>query len=167
VGKPVVKGTRISVELIVDLLAAGWTQEQILDSYPNLTLEDIRASLGERAGFEKLPASGVAQGHAAFAGTCGLSLRSCQTGSVGDGHRPFNRTGSIHVPSCTGPLPIDGVSNQAFDRGILMNVLEALIEFRAPTEDVIVEPALPNWLRIFVSRADPSKGSDLDAHQDV
>ncbi len=45
VGKPVVKGTRISVELIVDLLAAGWTPEQILDSYPNLTLADIRACL--------------------------------------------------------------------------------------------------------------------------
>jgi uncharacterized protein (DUF433 family) len=37
VGKPVIKGTRISVELIVDLLAAGWMQEQGLDSYPNLT----------------------------------------------------------------------------------------------------------------------------------
>ncbi|MBI3695689.1 MAG: DUF433 domain-containing protein [Acidobacteria bacterium] len=45
VGKPVVKGTRISVELIIDLLAAGWTQEQILDSYPNLIAEDIRACL--------------------------------------------------------------------------------------------------------------------------
>ncbi len=45
VGKPIVKGTRISVELVIDLLAAGWTQEQILDSYPNLTGEDIRACL--------------------------------------------------------------------------------------------------------------------------
>ncbi len=45
-GKPVVKGTRIAVELIVDLMAKGWTQEQILDSYPNLTAEDIRACLG-------------------------------------------------------------------------------------------------------------------------
>lgn len=45
VGKPVVKGTRISVELVIDLLAAGWTQEQIIDSYPNLTVEDIRACL--------------------------------------------------------------------------------------------------------------------------
>ena len=44
-GKPVVKGTRIAVELIVDLLAKGWTQEQILDSYPHLTPEDIRACL--------------------------------------------------------------------------------------------------------------------------
>jgi uncharacterized protein (DUF433 family) len=45
VGKPSIKGTRISVELVVDLLAAGWNQEQILDSYPNLTPEDIRACL--------------------------------------------------------------------------------------------------------------------------
>lgn len=44
-GKPVVKGTRISVELVIDLLAAGWTQEQILNSYPHLTLEDVRACL--------------------------------------------------------------------------------------------------------------------------
>jgi uncharacterized protein (DUF433 family) len=45
VGKPVVKGTRVAVELVVDLMAQGWTQEQILDSYPNLAAEDIRACL--------------------------------------------------------------------------------------------------------------------------
>jgi uncharacterized protein (DUF433 family) len=45
VGKPVVKGTRIAVELIVDLLAAGWTHNQILQSYPNMTPDDIRACL--------------------------------------------------------------------------------------------------------------------------
>ena len=45
VGKPVVKGTRISVELVVDLMAKGWSQEQILDSYPNLTADDLRACL--------------------------------------------------------------------------------------------------------------------------
>ena len=45
VGKPVIKGTRIAVELVVDLLAKGWTQEQILDSYPNLIAEDIRTCL--------------------------------------------------------------------------------------------------------------------------
>ena len=44
-GKPVVKGTRIAVEFVIDLLAAGWTQEQILDSYPNLAASDIRACL--------------------------------------------------------------------------------------------------------------------------
>ncbi len=45
VGKPVVKGTRISVELVIDLLAAGWTQEQVLDSYPTLKTDDVRACL--------------------------------------------------------------------------------------------------------------------------
>jgi uncharacterized protein (DUF433 family) len=46
VGKPVVKGTRIAVEMVVDLLAAGWSHQQILDSYPTLTEEDVRACLG-------------------------------------------------------------------------------------------------------------------------
>ena len=45
VGKPVVKGTRVAVELVVELMANGWTQEQILENYPNLTAEDIRACL--------------------------------------------------------------------------------------------------------------------------
>ena len=44
-GKPVIAGTRITVELILEKLAAGETREQILDSYPRLTLEDISAAL--------------------------------------------------------------------------------------------------------------------------
>jgi uncharacterized protein (DUF433 family) len=44
-GKPVVHGTRISVEFVVDLLAAGWSHAQILASYPHLSEEDIRACL--------------------------------------------------------------------------------------------------------------------------
>jgi uncharacterized protein (DUF433 family) len=40
-----VKGTRISVAMVVDLLAAGWTKEQVLDSYPTLQPDDIRALL--------------------------------------------------------------------------------------------------------------------------
>ena len=44
-GKPVVRGTRISVELVVELLAAGWSHAQILESYPHLSEEDIRACL--------------------------------------------------------------------------------------------------------------------------
>jgi uncharacterized protein (DUF433 family) len=39
VGKPIIKGSRIPVELVVDLLSKGWTQEQILDGYPNITAE--------------------------------------------------------------------------------------------------------------------------------
>ena len=44
-GKPVVKGTRIPVELIVRKLGEGATMEELLDGYPNLTLETIRAAL--------------------------------------------------------------------------------------------------------------------------
>ncbi len=45
VGKPVIKGTRISVELILGWLANGWTYEQLLEAYPHITREDILASL--------------------------------------------------------------------------------------------------------------------------
>ena len=45
VGKPVIKGTRLAVEFIVELLAQGWTEEDILRNYPGLTTEDIRACL--------------------------------------------------------------------------------------------------------------------------
>lgn len=44
-GKPIIKGTRISVELIVGLLAEGWTPETILENYPQLKREDIEAAL--------------------------------------------------------------------------------------------------------------------------
>lgn len=44
-GKPVVKGTRLAVEFIVDLMAQGWSQDQILVSYPRLTSDDILACL--------------------------------------------------------------------------------------------------------------------------
>jgi uncharacterized protein (DUF433 family) len=45
VGKPVIKGTRISVELILGWLANGWTYEQLLEAYPHVTREDILAVL--------------------------------------------------------------------------------------------------------------------------
>ncbi len=50
-GKPVLRGTRISVELVVDLLAAGWSHEQILASYPHLSEDDIRACLAYASEF--------------------------------------------------------------------------------------------------------------------
>ncbi len=43
VGKPIIKGTRISVELILELFGAGWTEGQILESYPSLTTDSLRA----------------------------------------------------------------------------------------------------------------------------
>jgi uncharacterized protein (DUF433 family) len=45
VGKPVIKGTRISVELVMDLLAAGYTPAQIRQQYDHLTIDDIHACL--------------------------------------------------------------------------------------------------------------------------
>jgi uncharacterized protein (DUF433 family) len=43
VGKPVVKGTRLSVEFIIGLFAAGWTEQQVLENYPRLTQKRLRA----------------------------------------------------------------------------------------------------------------------------
>lgn len=48
-GKPVIKGTRITVELIVELMAEGASPDDIVESYPHLTLEQIRAALAYAA----------------------------------------------------------------------------------------------------------------------
>lgn len=42
-GKPVLKGTRLSVEVILDLFEQGWSKEMILESYPKLTETNIKA----------------------------------------------------------------------------------------------------------------------------
>ena len=44
-GKPVIKGTRITVEHILERLGAGWTEPQLLESYPHLKPEQLRAAL--------------------------------------------------------------------------------------------------------------------------
>ena len=45
VGKPVIKGTRIAVEFVIDLMAQGWSEQDILENYPGVTHEDIIACL--------------------------------------------------------------------------------------------------------------------------
>lgn len=45
VGKPVVKGTRLAVEFIIDLMAQGWSEAEILRNYPGLTQADVQACL--------------------------------------------------------------------------------------------------------------------------
>lgn len=45
-GKPTIAGTRISVELILDLLASGWTENMILESYPVLKEDHLKAVFG-------------------------------------------------------------------------------------------------------------------------
>jgi uncharacterized protein (DUF433 family) len=49
VGKPVIKGTRLSVEHVVRELANGHTPDELVDLYPRLTHEDIRAALAYAA----------------------------------------------------------------------------------------------------------------------
>ena len=43
VGKPVVKGTRLSVDFVLGLFAQGWSESQVLENYPNLTHESLQA----------------------------------------------------------------------------------------------------------------------------
>ena len=62
-GKPCVRGHRIWVSLILDLLAGGWTTDQILANYPGLTAEDILACIAygaemSRERYVELPTGG-------------------------------------------------------------------------------------------------------------
>ncbi|TMJ52955.1 MAG: DUF433 domain-containing protein [Alphaproteobacteria bacterium] len=44
-GKPVIRGTRLSVEFVIGLLAEGWSEADILANYPNITHDDVLACL--------------------------------------------------------------------------------------------------------------------------
>lgn len=48
-GKPCIRGTRIYIAIILDALAEGLTPEQIIDHYPSLTVEDVRAAVAYAA----------------------------------------------------------------------------------------------------------------------
>ena len=45
-GRPVLRGTRITVEFLLNLLSGGWSEADILREYPHLTSEGVRAALG-------------------------------------------------------------------------------------------------------------------------
>ena len=62
-GKPCIRGHRIWVSLILDLLASGWTHEQILENYPGIEEDDIRACIAygaemARERYVEVPLSG-------------------------------------------------------------------------------------------------------------
>lgn len=61
-GKPVVRGTRLAVDFVLGLFAAGWSEQQVLQNYPSLTPEALRAvfafaadTLGDEAVFPVRP----------------------------------------------------------------------------------------------------------------
>lgn len=65
-GKPTLKGTRLSVEFVLELLAGGWPPDSLRENYPNLTEERVRAVLAYAAEafredcFHLLPPMGTA-----------------------------------------------------------------------------------------------------------
>jgi len=44
-GKPIVRGTRLSVDFVIGLLADGWSEDQIVENYPGLSHDDVLACL--------------------------------------------------------------------------------------------------------------------------
>jgi uncharacterized protein (DUF433 family) len=42
-GKPVIKGTRLSIDYLLSLFAEGWSEQQVLENFPQLSQEDLRA----------------------------------------------------------------------------------------------------------------------------
>jgi uncharacterized protein (DUF433 family) len=52
-GKPCIKGTRIHIAILLDALAEGLTPEQVIDHYPQLTIDDIHAALAYAAGLAR------------------------------------------------------------------------------------------------------------------
>lgn len=49
VGKPVIAGTRLTVEFILERLSDGWTEPELIENYPGLTIEQIHACLAYAA----------------------------------------------------------------------------------------------------------------------
>ena len=49
IGKPVIRDTRIPVELLIRKLSEGATEDELLDAYPRLTIDDIKAALAYAA----------------------------------------------------------------------------------------------------------------------
>ena len=59
-GKPCIRGTRITVYDVLEYLAGGMTEDQILNDFPDLSREDVRASLAFAAARERRLANSVA-----------------------------------------------------------------------------------------------------------
>ena len=74
-GKPIVAGTRISVELILDCMASGWSVDKIVEAYPHITPEDVLAALAFAADvLRKKPFVTLAEIEALVEGESNLDL---------------------------------------------------------------------------------------------
>ncbi len=60
VGKPVIRGTRITVEIVLRRIADGYTIDNILEDYPHITRDDVLAAVAYAAEHLERPKSGVA-----------------------------------------------------------------------------------------------------------
>lgn len=68
-GKPIIAGTRISVELILDCMASGWSVDKVVEAYPHITPEDVLAALAFAADvLKKKPFVTVAEAEALAVG---------------------------------------------------------------------------------------------------
>ena len=70
VGKPIIKGTRVSVELLLDRFADGWSCDDILQAYPHITREQVQAAVTFASELFKEDRF-VAIGKASSRGRCG------------------------------------------------------------------------------------------------
>jgi uncharacterized protein (DUF433 family) len=61
-GKPTIRGTRMTVTDVLEYLAGGMSEEEILAEFPDLTSEDIKACLAFAADLHKLDATGLSRG---------------------------------------------------------------------------------------------------------
>lgn len=88
VGKPVVKGTRLAVEFILRLYAAGWMEQQVLASYPTLTPEALRAVFAFAADCARTEALSTAVSQGGIRGLAilgGRELPPAQRGTAAGG----------------------------------------------------------------------------------
>lgn len=78
-GKPCIRGTRITVYDVLEYLAGGMTEDQILEDFPSLEREDIRATLAFAAARERRLASSIARGSSS---TSDAGIWRCEYGAV-------------------------------------------------------------------------------------
>jgi uncharacterized protein (DUF433 family) len=74
VGKPVIKGTRLAVEFIVELLAQGWAESEITRNYPGITHEDIAACLMYASNILKAESKQSLNNHPAYSSWAKLNI---------------------------------------------------------------------------------------------